>query len=858
MSSTFYLPRRLLSNDEIYTETGLLAASNYVVVLAEPGGGKTELLRSLAQQLSTSIVTANVFAHVEACEENCPLVVDAFDELAKVDQSGINKLLANASMANPTHVIISSRSSEWDSASTNAFNDFLGHSPLVIRLCEFDETEQRLIFESHLPGEDFAAFQAEVARFDLEKLLPNPQFLKLFADAYIESERHFADKRSIFVQAVNHLTKESNTHVARVNPALSTSQKVNFASEVFAKLLLSGAEGINTSEANQDRLYPQIQSLFSNNTAADGILATQLFKPGDSADKHRPVHKIVAEYCAAGYLTKRITNPSDPLTLPKCLPIIAPNSTVRDELRGLLGWMASLGNKPVEETAIELDPYAVLSNGDPSQLEHSSKRLLVKRLKEIETNDPYFRRGDFGRRFSTAGFFTQEVIEEIEPLLATGGDGHFRNLILELLAGSAASEQFRDELRQLALKPGENENTRLLANRCLLNISDHDHVADLEVLISEASNTSLSIAADSIENLGPETLGREHIADFLRNCANLYPSRNERRERVVGTRYFVKRLIIKLDLATIKYLLDEIAKDLTCTCGKESYSCICRNGKSKVVGSMLDRYFELEEPPHDPKRIWQWVKNLNFHNHMGLAVNIKSVNLLQKDDNLRQGILKHTYLNVTERKQISNTITHMRHSHDGLQLQAKDRKYLVDLAYKTNNPNLWVSFLPPYDRYRWSNDRASADLRRQMRKQALEKPSFMREWARSERATLQFEREHRMRPYRATRSMKRRRRQLEETREANIEFVQENRELIESGRHWGYLSRFANLALDNPEEIGNEIGDEDLARNALRNCLDFIAPNIPDLQGLAKLRFTSEFLQTEKDPLCSLLGDIAC
>ena len=66
---------------------------------------------------------------------------------------------------------------------------FFGHPPLVVRLCEFDKTEQRAIFDDHLPGEEFAAFQAEVTRFDLEALLPNPQFLKLFADAYIESGR---------------------------------------------------------------------------------------------------------------------------------------------------------------------------------------------------------------------------------------------------------------------------------------------------------------------------------------------------------------------------------------------------------------------------------------------------------------------------------------------------------------------------------------------------------------------------------------------------------------------------------------------------------------------------------------------
>ncbi len=215
---------------------------------------------------------------------------------------------------------------------------------------------------------DFAAFQTEVARFDLEMLLPNPQFLKLFADAYIESERHFTDKRSIFAQAVERLAKEANPNVPQINATLSTTQKVTLASEVFAKLLLSGAEGVCLSAATENRMYPLLASLLECDTTGGDILATRLFKPGDSADQHRPVHKIVAEYCAADYLTKRIRNPADPLTLFKCLPIIAPNSTVRDELRGLLAWMAALGNKAIQESVIELDPYAVLTNGDPPSL----------------------------------------------------------------------------------------------------------------------------------------------------------------------------------------------------------------------------------------------------------------------------------------------------------------------------------------------------------------------------------------------------------------------------------------------------------------------------------------------------------
>ena len=264
--------------------------------MAELGGGKTELMRSLAHQLGTTSVTASKFAYAGAKAKNIPLVIDAFDELSKVDSSGIYKLLAQAEAANPTHVYLSSRSSEWDDAATHAFSDFFKAPALVARLCEFDKVEQQAIFDRHVQGEDFVAFQAEVARFDLEALLPNPQFLKLFADAYVESERHFIDKRSIFAQAVEHLAKEANLSIARNNPMLSATQKVEIASEVFTKLLLSGAEGVCVGEAAANRMFPLLSSLLNSNTVPNSILATRLFKPGDSANLHLPVHKIVAEY----------------------------------------------------------------------------------------------------------------------------------------------------------------------------------------------------------------------------------------------------------------------------------------------------------------------------------------------------------------------------------------------------------------------------------------------------------------------------------------------------------------------------------------------------------------------------------
>lgn len=848
MSQTLYLNRILFIDEQRYTEAELLATSNYIVILAEPGAGKTELLHSLAQQLETTEITANVFSYVGAKQAGTPLVIDAFDELAKIDETGIHKLLANISLANPTHVIISSRSSEWDNSATSTFEQFIGHAPLVVRLCEFDDSEQREIFNHYTETDGFEEFQAEVSRFSLEPLLPNPQFLKLFADAYIESNGHFIDKRSIFTKAVAHLAREVNAS-AKPNPALPSEKKIELSSEVFAKLLLSGAEGIRISEANEHRSYPLIGSLLSfSNVDVCNILATRLFKPGDNADQHRPVHKIVAEYCAANYLIKRIANPSDPLTLAQCLPVIAPNLSVRDELRGLLGWMATLGNKPIEEAAIELDSYAVLANGDPSQLEPSSKRLLLSRLKDVEAVDPYFRRGDSWRRFSVAGFFTQEVMEELKPIILDGSGGHLRDLLLELLACSQASKWLVAELRQLLLASGESKHTRMLAKKCLLGLECYDPRLDLNDLIAEASSSSLNIAVSVIETLGTETFNTGEFEVFFKSCVNLYPNHRKRFERGIEGRYVVKRLISCLSLEVIEWLLDALSKDLTCTCGKKAYECGCRTGMSKIIGSLLDRYFQLAKSPFDPIRVWQWVEHLNFPGQSS-SRDMISIKALREETVLRRGIITHFFGSLTDSDQIFQARVDKfngHYSHAGLCLTLDDHRFIVDLAFESNNTELWGSFMPQHYYHHTKKNLGPDYLRRHMREQASKNHMFMRRWAWLNRqAAMRAKLEDRKWNAKHRRSMRHGDKRVRQRNAENIKFVQENREMVESGRHWRCLVRFAELVLNHPEDIEQEFGDEKLVRNALTNCLDFIESDIPDLQKLAELQCASERLYVE-------------
>ena len=841
MSQDFYLPRTLVSDEKTFTEQELISASAYVVVLSEPGGGKSALLKSLADQLKVECVTANLFSHMGADSKNGSLVIDAFDELAKIDQVGINRLLAYARKSAPNHVIISSRSSEWGASSTKAFEDALGRAPLVVRLEEFNEAEQQAIFSYHVIGEDFAAFRHEVSRFDLESLLPNPQFLKLFADAYIESGRRFKDKNSIFSMAVERLARELNTSIASKHNSFPVAEKLAIAEEIFAKLLLSGSDGVTTSEASETRIFPMLNSVQSKNYSGIDILSTRLFKPGDHPDLHRPVHKVVAEYCAACYLVRRIEDAQDTLTLSKCASIIAPNGTVRDELRGLIGWMAALGSRDVQSTIIQLDPYAVLANGDPSQLHSSTRRALIHELREIEIRDPYFRRGDYGRSFSIAGFFSKDVIDEIRPILSAGKDGHLRDLILELLVSSKEASHFEADLRSILLSAEESQNSRLLASRCLLSISAFDHKEDLSVLISEGGHNSLHVASEIIKSLYITPYNHEITLDFLRECAKLYPEGHEQYNPQVESRYFVKSFVANLNHGIAERLLGDLTLGLECVCDKKAYECSCRTGISKIIGLLLDNYFSAALPPYNPVQVWQWVKNLNYYYQKGTEQSA-AVKMMRENVELRQAVLALVFKPLTDREEIINTKIHKFdfHSHSGLGVFQDDTQYLADLAFENDNPVLWATCIPLHHKHRTADERGSDPLRRRQRKQALAKPAFMRVWAIFARAASELEKLDGL-PRNLKRRFKRSRRRQALIHEKNILYVRENRDLIASGAHWACLARFAELTLMHPEKINEEFGDEEIAQTALKNCLSFIAPSVPGLRELAELSCTSRF-----------------
>ena len=737
-------------------------------------------------------------------------------------------------------IILSSRSSEWYEGYTQHCRDIFGEEPLLVYLKQFNEQEQKSLFLYHYPGQNVEKFLEDAASIELSPLLSNPLFLKLFSKSYVENNQCFENRHSAFKLAIEGLAKENNRGYSYDRNILPASKKIELVEDVFTKLMLSGSEGVSLSDSASNRFYPHIVTLNSDKNI-NQILSTQFFLPSDGIEQHRPVHRIVAEYCAGNYLAKRLTSIDNPLSLLKILSIIAPNNIVRDELRGLFAWMTVLSeNQRIQDELIDLDPYAILSNGDPALLLPCSKKKLLSKLKVLNQEDPYFRRSDRWRSFSISGFFTDELIDELKSLLSPdNSDGDLQGLLLELLIDSPIVSKLTDELKSIVCNISfKSKYIRRLAGKCLAKIKESNYREIWEYLIEARDNTSLAIVADMMAKSNTEFEIDDYIK-FLRICSELYPT-DYRIERVIGERFFIKRFIQKLSFALVIPLLNELSANLSCSCQRK-YNCQCRVGISKIISMLLDRYFELVQEPWDPEKIWEWTKNLYFQNAVTKKESL-SIKILSENDELRQNIIRIAFKNTFDDKSIHETRFYIfEQGHSGLNFQSQDYKYIIDLAFDTDNVELWSNFMAKHNFY---GHKGANLLRQHMRMQALEKNAFLRVWYRNNIADKKSYKRNIYRDSRKKRYRERNKKQRN-IRYKNIQYIQNNRPLIESGKHFDCLLKFSEIILLEPNKIIEEFGDEKLVRNALYNCLDYIQPNIPSLSKLAELQCQSKSLNLE-------------
>jgi hypothetical protein len=856
MTNTPYIKRHLLHEGKPIHQDQM-NLSGCVVILAEPGAGKTELLASFAKQLHTERLRANTFRNKPNVSIGNVLILDGLDEVAKVDASYIDSILSKVSTIQPLPktIVFASRASEWENRNKDLIKDYLGIEPSICRLVAFSKVEQRAYFEAIAVGQKFEAFYQQATQIDLAPLLGNPLFLRLFSLAYLENGQVFDSKKRAFEDAVASLAKEHNPELP-VRKRPSNQIIIAYAEEVFAKLLLSGAEGFSFDQSMVDSKFPFLGDLISNSDKQEllYLMDTGLFKLAESPFLYEPIHRVVAEYCAASYLVKKILATNSPLSLGRCLAVIAPNGFVRIELRGLIGWIATLGNEDIQCAIIKLDPYAVIANGDPSLLRSTSKKKLLNGLITLSETDPYFRASDQWRCFSIKGFFTADIFEAtLDIVKDKNSRNNLRGLIIELLNGSSQATMFKDELKKIVLDKTENELIRKLCIEALLTIENYDFIDLLKQLIYQPDNQALELAAGTVETRGVSYFGYELVKILLKEVATLYTIDNNS-ERAFEKRYLIKRLVQSFNVQTAEWLLDNMSKSIVCSCKpKYEYECKCRIGISKVIGILLDRYFELKKDFVSPVSVWQWTKDIIFK-HACSPSQSKSVDVLHKNDELRRSIQRIILTSTTN----SDELRELRHKlngwliHSGLRFINNDIEHAIQFAYESGDTFLWVLFFPYHDFY--SNQRGPNRLRSLMKKHSCESVDFMRKWA----FHLKHEREQRIKIKIDNYKLAGRFRSKSAQRRlnANDDFIS-NKESILNGQNWWWLKYLSEYYLYGEKEPNyfDVKPNVEFVECALINGLNFFKSDIPNIQRLAELRISSQYLEMENVIVSAVLAN---
>lgn len=831
-----YIKRTLSVAQEAIHQDKLLKGTKVTIVLAEPGAGKTELLNSLASSMGTERMRASLFRHKTRFENTKTLIIDGLDEVAKIDPSAIDAIIIKAAELEPEKIIFASRSAQWEQARTKTIEAAFGETPRLAYLSELSEQEQRSLFLSYKPDKSFDHFKSSLDDLDIGGLLGNPQMLKIFADAYVRSNGKFSTKNQIFTDAIEQLATEKNDENLQ-GDAPPTKSIILQGDETFCKVLLSGSAGIAITEGASDHEFPYVRSILFNGKSEEiSAPLTGLFKPSDLPDQHEPIHRIIAEYSAARYLVRRIQNSSDRLTLNRILSVIAPNNVPRSELRGVLAWMATQGEEAIETAIIALDPYAVISNGDPSLLSSKSKMHLLKALVDYAEIYPYFRGSEGWRTFSANGFFTPDIIESTKELLADNTvNPNLRELILELLKDSTAASNIKEEILSMALDQNCGEGLRLRAINTLKNLEGFDWEGTFDKLIAEHSKLSLKLAVSIIEQHGVSKFNTAKVLAYINSLVQLYyphqPKSAGRSDPEIGSKYFISRLVRSFDRSTTIFLLDSLSKSLSCSCSsKKRYECYCRDGKSKMIGRLMDNLFSLEGDVPTPTQILTWTENLKFENFGGSS-DSPSIDALQKNDDLRQAVQCLKFGGMTNPDQVfdAKVDLNMGYCHSGLSFRRGDFQAITDYAFETNNVVLWESFIEHHRLYEKKD--FPNPFRAHMRKQAYEKTEFGKAWAKQNRA---YKKRFKGNRFNNSYAVKKHRKRRVAIKSDNQKHFDENIEQISQGNHFWWLRVFAQGYLAKDYKHFPEMADPDLPVNALIAKLDHTAPDLPTLTDISK------------------------
>ncbi|MCU0756541.1 MAG: hypothetical protein MUE46_15705 [Xanthomonadales bacterium] len=625
--------RRIPESDRPIEESELLALGRFVVVLGEPGAGKSRMAETLANIPGTVRSSAAKLCRESRPEKLCDsgrILIDGFDQLLVRSQANaLDQVLGKLNAAGCPAVILFCRSADWLSASNSkAIVEEYGEEPVLTGIMPLDEDRiDRLL--SNFGNMD--EFKRLIVRHGLRGLLGNPQTLKMLAEVWRADGRLPESKEKLFFRAAQLLAAEKNEgHEHALHAKLPTDMLLHEAGRICAHLLLSGMEGVctNVQHAHKD-LVPLHQFAINDGALAPAVMRTRLFTPL-MEDQFIPVHRTIAEYLAGRWIAQ-----IQDLSESRLFGLLHANGGVPSAIRGLHAWLGCFSPK-FARRCIDADPFGILRFGDISDMPIQSTRYLLSALKQQAERDPYFRNEDWGVR-RVSGLTNPALKGDIIPLIS-GADRipQLSSLLIESIAGVLLDAELQDVLisimKNVTLKLIEREAAvqALHAQSGLAIERWHEVIA---YLTEQEDFESYRVAIEILEHVGSDHFPFDMIGEVLLALHGVDSN-------IIGVDYMmIHQMSGQVASGVLDFLVSKGLND------PEEVSFESRRNMDFAFRRMILR--AVEDKVATPDKLWGWISATLDKYRVQRSGAVEAVALACNDVAFRKTLQWHALLSGT-------------------------------------------------------------------------------------------------------------------------------------------------------------------------------------------------------------------
>jgi hypothetical protein len=228
-------------------------------------------------------------------------------------------------------------------------------------------------------GQDANTFIQQAREYGMDALLGNPKLLD-FLITSIEAEDWPDSQLKMLENACRELARERNKERRdALSSALLQSREATLtaAGKLSACMLIANKAGW----ARDDTDDPEFLSILDLECGQDlclrAALDSRIFN--GSPRSKIPIHRLVAEFLGARYLSTKI---QDGLSVRRALSLLMEhNGVLLPDLRGLAAWLAAL-NGQARTILIQIDPSTVAFNGDTKGFSPAERNKLLANLEQ--------------------------------------------------------------------------------------------------------------------------------------------------------------------------------------------------------------------------------------------------------------------------------------------------------------------------------------------------------------------------------------------------------------------------------------------------------------------------------------------